>query len=551
MSTVDADTGSFTDCLGALHEAQERDGRITRQALEELAARLHIPVAQLFQAASFYHYFDLGERQPLARGVCRGPVCSLTGIGSVADEAIPSIPCPGLCDSPVAVYEQGTFLPSPGGQGGFSLPYPVDTEQALFRYVQTPGLDRLEVYRGYGGYEQLVRLVDGGSVDAALATLQDSGLTGRGGAAFPLARKWQAVRANTKKPKYVIGNADEGEPGTFKDRPLLHLDPHLLLEAMAIGGYVTGAETGVIYLRYEYPAAAEVLQRAVQEAEEAGLLGSNIRGSGFSFRVHVARGAGSYVCGEETSLLNSLEGEVPWPRERPPFPTASGLRGSPTVINNVETLCQVPGVLERGAGRFHSLGLGENAGTKVYSVSGKVKRPGNYELPLGVSARELILDHAGGPPDGWSVKAFTLGGISGGLLSPAELDISLDYAAPQRHGVALGSGGIIVLDDICCIVDFVRTCMGFYESESCGRCFPCRIGTVRLREQLDGLTGRNASQPYAMEHLDGLRAAMYNTSACGLGQSAPLVMDKAEALFAEEFREHREDRLCRSGVCPL
>lgn len=542
-----------TSLLHALHQAQARDGHLTKDALELVAADLRWPVADVFQVATFYHYFGMGEADALVSGVCHGPVCSLYGYGPEprAGDAIAPISCPGLCDQPIATYEAGRFLTGSDRAGCFTLPHPVDTEQALFRHVRSSGAGDLAAYRASGGYLQLVTLLQSGSVESALDVLQDSGLTGRGGAAFPLAAKWRAVRESKESPKYVICNADEGEPGTFKDRPLLHLTPHLLLEAMAIGGYLTGAGTGIIYLRYEYPEAEDVLNRAIAEAEAAGLLGARIGGTGFAFRVLIQRGAGSYVCGEETALLNSLEGRVPWPRERPPYPTAFGLWGRPTVINNVETLCQVPGILEKGAEWFQSLGRGENTGTKVYSVSGKVARPGNYELPLGVTARELILDHAGGPPESQSVKAFTLGGISGGLLSKESLDIALDYTAPARQGAALGSGGLIVLDDSCCIVDFVRSCMLFYESESCGRCFPCRIGTVRLREQLDGLTGRTDPLPRTREQMEELGAAMSSTSACGLGQSAPLVVLGMLNMFRDEFAEHLEARHCRAGVCPL
>ncbi|MCH7705648.1 MAG: SLBB domain-containing protein [Chloroflexi bacterium] len=544
-------SGDPAALLRALHEAQARDERLTKETLERLASDLRVPTAELLQVASFYHYFSVGDEVPLVRGLCRGPVCSLPGLARGNDNDPPSISCPGLCDFPIAEYAAGQFSSTSGGAGGLSLPIPVDTEEALFRYIRTPGVEDLGTYRSLGGYQQLLTVVDGGTPTDVLETLRASELTGRGGAAFPIATKWRAVREATETPKYVICNADEGEPGTFKDRPLLHLNPHLLLEAMAIAGYVTGADTGIIYLRYEYPQAMAVLVKAIGEAEEAGLLGSSIAGTGFNFRLYVRRGAGSYVCGEETSLLNSLEGRVPWPRERPPFPTTHGLWGKPTVINNVETLCQVPLILEKGADWFRSLGRDGNVGTKVYSVSGKVKRPGNYELPLGVTARELILDYAGGPPGGRSVKAFVLGGISGGLLSSELLNLPLDYRAPQRHGASLGSGGIIVLDDDCCIVDFARSCMIFYEAESCGKCFPCRVGTVRLRERLDGLTGRAALTQGTRTEMQAIGDAMSNASACGMGQTAPLVVEGMLKSFSDEFQEHLERRYCRTGVCPL
>ncbi len=535
--------------LPALHDAQARDGRLTRQGLEEAAASLGRSVVDLHQAATFYHYFGVGDAVPPVAGVCRGPACSLRGRTSDGPSDLPSIPCPGLCDSPVAGFEDGRYFPGVGGDGAFALPHPVDTEEALFRDIRAPGLARLATYRDAGGYRRLLDLVSSGAAKETLDVLEASRLVGRGGAGFPLAAKWRAVRAAQGTPKYVVCNADEGEPGTFKDRPLLHLNPHLLLEAMAVAGYVTGAETGIVYLRYEYPEALDVLERAIVEAEAAGLLGDDIAGTGFAFRVHIRRGAGSYVCGEETALLNSLEGRVPWPRERPPFPTTYGLWGQPTVVNNVETLCHVPGILKHGADWFRALGRGENTGTKLYSVSGAVRRPGNYELPLGITARELIFRYAGGPASGRAMKGFTLGGISGGLLGAEALDMPLDYTAPQAHGAALGSGGVIVLDDGCCVVDFARSCLAFYEAESCGKCFPCRVGTVRLREWLDGLTGRGELLPGAGESFREVGGAMRNTSACGLGQAAPLVIDGMLRHFADEVAAHVEGRRCPAGVC--
>ncbi len=518
QSRIGNQEGPFAPLLPALHQAQTREGRLTHETLKQLAASFRMPLADLYSAVTFYHYFVVGEQRPIGRGLCRGPVCSLPGIAAQTKEDMSSIPCPGLCDQPVAEYDAGRFSTSSNMGGGFRLPAPLDREEALFQHIRSQNQRYLETYRKQGGYQQLFKIIENNSAKQTLVVLQASGLTGRGGASFSLASKWRAAQAASGSPKYVICNADEGEPGTFKDRPILHLQPHLLLEAMTIAGYVVGASAGSIYLRFEYPEALEVLSKAIEEAEQAGLLGKDIGGHGFDFHIHVTRGAGSYVCGEETALLNSLEGYRPWPRERPPFPTGHGLWGKPTVINNVETLCQVPLILEKGPDWFRSRGKGDNSGTKIYSVSGKVQRPGNYELPLGIPARELIFNYAGGPLAGQSVKAFTLGGISGGLLSRQHFDLPLDYRTPQQHGAFLGSGGVVVLDDRCCVLDFVRSCMLFYESESCGKCYPCRIGTVRLREFLDGLTGRAVLTQNARQHMEEIGSAMISTSACGLGQ---------------------------------
>lgn len=539
--------------LAALHKAQATEGRLTRPAMERLASSFRLPVVDLYGAASFYHYFDVGDRPLGGARRCGGPACSVHPLPSGEGPSLSTIACPGLCDQPVAWHQNGRFSSaSPGAAGPYALPREVDAEEALFRHIRQPGLAALATYRRTGGYQQLRRVAKGTTApDQALDTLQASGLAGRGGAAFPLATKWRAVRETPPGPKYVVCNADEGEPGTFKDRPILHLNPHLLLEAMAIAGMTMGATTGIIYLRYEYPEAMTILERAIREAEAVGLLGKGIAGTDQEFYVHVRRGAGSYVCGEETALLNSLEGRRPWPRERPPFPTDSGLWGRPTAINNVETLCWVPLILERGAEWFRSLGRSGNAGTKIYSVSGSVQRPGNYELPLGVTAREVLYTYAGGPLEGRTLKAFTIGGISGGLLGPAQLDVMLDYTHPREHNTALGSGGMVVLDSAQCVVDFVRTCMLFYQSESCGRCSPCRVGTMRLRELLDGATGRVPVPGDALSQMQGIADVMATASACGLGQSAPLVVTGMLDWFRAELDQHVHQRHCPAGVCPL
>ena len=530
---------------------------MSEETLNGLANSLKISAAYIHQAASFYHYSNLGKDHILREGTCGGPACCLPGVGVGRGTPGEGIACPGLCDQAPAALSGGVFRGTAADP--FLLPPPpaanVDgVEEVLFRDIRTPGLRNLDVYRASGGYAELQRLVEQDAAADALETLRSSGLLGRGGAGFPLAAKWQAVRETPGDRKYVVCNADEGEPGTFKDRPLLHLNPHLLIESMAIAAHIVGATAGVIYLRYEYPEAYDVLNAAIAEAEAAGLIGdgaigdAGAQGGAFTFDLQVARGLGSYVCGEETSLLNSLEGLVPWPRERPPFPTQKGLWGLPTVINNVETFCSVPAILDRGADWYRALGRDESAGTKLYSVSGRVAIPGPYELPLGATARELIEGAGGGALPGRSIKGYTIGGISGGLLAAEHLDMPLDYAAPRQHGFALGSGGVVVFDDACCVVDLVRTCMLFYEAESCGKCFPCRVGTVRLRERLDALTGRSDPSPNMMDEFNEIGAAMSANSACGLGQAAPLVLHGLVRFFGEELEAHRQG-VCPAGVC--
>jgi NADH:ubiquinone oxidoreductase subunit F (NADH-binding) len=393
-------------------------------------------------------------------------------------------------------------------------------------------------------------LINDKNPEKALGVLKESGLLGRGGAGFPLALKWGAVRSEEGSDKYVVCNADEGEPGTLKDRPILHLEPHILLEAMAIAGFIVGASHGIIYLRYEYPLAQNILNKAIEAAEKANILGANINDTDYSFYISVTRGSGAYICGEETSLLNSLEGKRPWPRERPPFPTTSGLWGKPTAVNNVETLSVVPRILENGAKWFQSVGLGEgNYGSKLYSVSGDVNRPGNFELPLGVTVRELILTHAGGVVGGGKVKAFTLGGISGGILSGDFIDLKLDFKGPQELDTFLGSGAIVVLGEDSCIVDFARSCAVFFEEESCGKCYPCRIGAVRMRELMDGISGNSPLIPDTLSQIKEIGDVMATASACGLGQSAPKVLQGMVKYFVEELDEHILKRICPTDVC--
>lgn len=532
--------------LPALHRTMEANGRLDTEVLRPLAIQLGRPLAELVSAASFYHYFQVSGHEAL---VCTGPTCALNRGAEHQRSDLAGVACPGLCDQAPAGLSNGRYqaatgnadyLRSPGGEAR--------SKMALFADAPDSGTENLRTYRASGGYRALHELETQASCEAALATLQASGLRGRGGAAYPMAAKWAAVRDQQATPKYVVCNADEGEPGTFKDRAILHLRPHLLLEAMAIAGRIVGSNQGIIYLRFEYPEALKILAQAIAEAQAAGLLSVGGQNGTRGFEVHIRRGAGSYVCGEETALLNSLEGRRPWPRERPPYPTERGLWGRPTLVNNVETLANVPPILRKGAAWFQALGLGDNAGTKLYSLSGNVVRPGNYELPLGTTARSLIYDYGGGPMPGDRVKAFTLGGISGGLLGESELDLPLDYRSPQRLGYHLGSGGVIVLDETACVVDFVRTCLEFYQDESCGKCFPCRLGTGELAVAAGQLASLQGSPNWNLESMDDISTTMRLASACGLGQSAPLVLNGLLTSFAGEVADHLGG-LCPAGVC--
>ena len=357
-----------------------------------------------------------------------------------------------------------------------------------------------------------------------------AGWTGRGGAGFPTGRKWQAVREAPGEPKYIVCNADEGEPGCFQDRVILDYEPHAIIEGMVAAAYVTGARQGFIYLRYEYPETYPILEQALIEAEQAGFLGQNILNTGLNFNIYLRRGAGAYICGEETSLLNSLEGRRPLPRNRPPYPVTHGFENKPTVVNNVETLAAVAQILRRGANWHQDLGLGDRAGSKIISLSGDVKRPGNYEVPFGLPLKTLLYEWAGGPDEGRHIQAVTMAGVSGGFLSGDDLNVTLDDMSIRSKGSYLGAGGIIVFDDSRNMVEVAHNVMHFFAEESCGKCFPCRIGTQRLSERLDG--GGPDDLNLWLTEVSDIGETMRTVSACGLGMAAPADYGYAPKIFS-------------------
>ena len=375
------------------------------------------------------------------------------------------------------------------------------------------------------------------TADELIAVVDASGLAGRGGAGFPTGRKLRAVQEAGGGPKTVVCNADEGEPGCFKDRALMDHDPHAVLEGMALACVATGAPRAFLYLRYEYPETDTLLARAISQAEEAGILGDDVFGSGRTIRIHLRRGAGAYICGEETSLLNSLEGKHPFPRNRPPYPVTHGYEDTPTAVNNVETLASLPPIVLHGADWYRSLGMGEHAGTKVISLSGDIARPGNYEVPLGLPLATLIDDWAGGPRNGNKIQAVTMAGLSGGFLAGDDMDVTLDEPSIRAKGSFLGAGGIMVFDETRDMVAVAHQAMEFFAHESCGKCFPCRIGTQRLTERLAGDAGPGELSSWLDEMAD-LNATMKATSACGLGMAAPLITESLVRYFPEEVRAH-------------
>ena len=385
--------------------------------------------------------------------------------------------------------------------------------------------------------------------DEVIAAISDSGLRGRGGAGFPTGRKWALGRAQTDPVKYVICNGDEGDPGAFMDRLVLESDPHRVLEGLAIAAYAIGAAEGYLYIRAEYPQAVRHTRAAIRQAEDRGYLGQNIFGSPFSLRLEVREGAGAFVCGEETALIQSLEGKRGMPKLRPPYPVERGLRGHPTVINNVETLACVPWIIRHGAGAFAALGTANSRGTKVFALAGKINRGGLIEVPMGITIREVVEEIGGGIRNGGQFKAVQLGGPSGGCI-PARLgQTPIEYDALAQTGAIMGSGGLVVLDDRDCMVDIARFFLKFTQSESCGKCTFCRIGTKRMLEILERICA-GKGRPGDLEQLEMLADYVGRASLCGLGQTAPNPVLTTLHYFREEYEAHIHERRCPAGRCP-
>ncbi len=391
-------------------------------------------------------------------------------------------------------------------------------ERVLLRRVGEVDPARLEDYVAWGGFEALRRALVR-RPERIVSDVKRSGLVGRGGAAFPTGVKWEAVAQQTRTPKYVVCNADESEPGTFKDRVLLEGDPFAIVEALAIAGYAVGAQEGYIYVRGEYPRAYERIRNAVMQAERAGFIGDNILGSDVSFHIYVYRGAGAYVCGEETALFESIEGKRGQPRQKPPFPTTHGLFGQPTVINNVETLANIPYIVLHGPEWFRSIGPDDAPGPKLFPVSGAVNAPGVYEAPMSVTLRELIEEYAGGVRDNGRVQAVLVGGAAGVFLGPKDLDVPMSFSRLKQVGAALGSGAVMVIDERVNMWDVLLRIARFFAHESCGKCYPCQLGTQRQLEIVQRMASGSIRYKDLLR-LQDLQVTMADASICGLGQSA-------------------------------
>jgi NADH-quinone oxidoreductase subunit F len=559
--------------LPALHAAQSRMGFISEGALNHICARLDVPPADAYGVASFYAMFALAPRAPKVVHVCDDIACRANGVEatcqaleaqlgkpgqSAAGSAITWVrsPCLGLCEhAPAALVQTAGEAPldydvapatldrilavmtRPGHEPPGRLPSAPQAREPrapglrLLRRIGVADPESLDDYRSHGGYTALRRALAMGP-EAVLREVTDSKLVGRGGAAFPTGRKWEAVARSPVRPHYLVCNADESEPGTFKDRVLMEEDPFALVEAMTIAGVATGCEWGFLYIRGEYPLATARLRIAIAQARKRGLLGDDVMGEGVRFDIELRRGAGAYICGEETALFNSIEGLRGEPRNKPPFPVHSGLFHKPTVVNNVETLVNVLDVILSGGPAYATTGTSASAGTKLFCVSGCAARPGLYEAPFGITLRELI-DLAGGVRDGRPLQAVLLGGAAGVFVTPKELDMPLTFEGTRAANATLGSGVIMLFDDTIDLGDTLLRIATFFRDESCGQCVPCRIGTIRQEEALHRLVAAKGQAGIDTEValINEVAQVMRDASICGLGQTAASAVQSALRKF--------------------
>ncbi len=407
----------------------------------------------------------------------------------------------------------------------------------------------IESYINNGGYSAIVKVFENGGPEGVVSQIKASGLRGRGGAGFPTGLKWEMLAAQPNgRGKFLVCNADEGDPGAYMDRSVLEGNPHIIIEGMIIGAYGTGAMEGVLYVRDEYPLAIKHFNIALEQAREFGFLGENILGTSFSFDISIVKGAGAFVCGEETALIRSIEGRMGEPRQRPPFPIQKGIHGKPTAINNVETWANIPIIIEIGAKAFAKVGTKNNHGTKIFSLVGKIRNTGLVEIPMGMTVKEIVYKIGGGPSGKAKIKAVQTGGPSGGCIPADKFDIPIDYDSLTEVGSIMGSGGMIVMDENTCMVDVARYFMNFLKDESCGKCYTCRKGTQRMYEILDDISKGNGT----LEHLDlltELAEVVKDTTMCGLGQTASNPVLSTLRYFRDEYIEHIEKKRCTAGVC--
>jgi NADH-quinone oxidoreductase subunit F len=546
--------------LPALHIAQSIYGYLPQPVAGEIGRILGVPLADVYGVIDFYSMFYRDAVGKTVIQVCDDPACALAGSGEVLSTlcarlgveldqvsadgrfTIERAPCLGLCD-----HAPGVLV----GDSAVSRARPEEIDRWLEGKGDAPrgqvygSSRRLTVNCGKGRSVSLDEYVSGGgyaalrkalgiSPAALIAEVKASGLVGRGGAAFPTGLKWEGASNAVGEPKYIVCNADESEPGTFKDRVLMEEDPQRIIEGLVIGGYAIGAHQGYIFVRGEYPAALRAFEQALGDARRGGYIGSDVMGSGYAFDIELRRGAGAYICGEETALFEAIEGKRGFPRLKPPFPTTHGLFGKPTVINNVETLCNVPFVVLQGAEQYRQLGTAKSPGTKLFCLSGDVARPGVYEVPFGVTLRHLLEELAGGVPHGYALQAVLFGGAAGAFATPAQLDVRMTFEDLRAAGLPLGSGVVMVFDERRDLRDVLRRLARFFAHESCGKCYPCQLGTQRQHEILQRIASGEAISG-DVERLTDVGWTMSDASLCGLGQTAASAVLSALQLWPHLF----------------
>lgn len=439
-------------------------------------------------------------------------------------------------------------------EGGFprleEVPFFARQTKLVLRNCGLINPENIEEYIARDGYQGLAKALSDNDPKLVIEEIKKSGLRGRGGAGFPTGRKWETAYDQVSDIKYIVCNADEGDPGAYMDRSILEGDPHSVIEGMTIAAYAIGAQKGFVYCRAEYPLAIKRLTHAIKQAKQSGVLGQNILGSSFSFDLEIRVGAGAFVCGEETALLNSIEGNRGEPKKKPPFPAVKGLFGKPTIINNVETLANIPVIMSKGAAFFQTIGVPNNPGTKVFSLAGKVNTTGLIEVPLGISLRKIIFDIGGGIPNGKQFKGALTGGPSGGVIPASQIDTPIDYESLQALGSMMGSGGLIVMDEDSCMVDIAKFFLKFTVDESCGKCTPCREGTRQMLNMLEKITS-GQGQVGDIEKLEELGNIIKQTSLCNLGQSAPNPVLSTIRWFRNEYEAHIQEKRCLCNVCTM
>ena len=548
-----------------LRQIQSRHGYLPAEELESLSQRTGTPLYRIHGVADFYPHFHLTRPSNVRLNVCSDMACHLRGAGELRrslkhafrgmsdhEVAVREVSCLGQCDGAPAVSINDYIFRDVSANEAEALALSARGARPL---PEMPAIDQTKPLRSdpYGGgqrYDALAQLVASRDWEGVIDLLQASGLPGLGGAGFPTGIKWAAVRKESSGEKYVVCNADESEPGTIKDRFILTNLPHLVIEGMIIAGLVTGAQKGIIYIRHEYRVQENILRTEIERCYRQNLLGQNVLDSGLAFDLEVFVSPGGYICGEETALMEAIEGKRAEPRNKPPFPVAQGLFGKPTALNNVETFANVPQIMMRGLDWYEAQGLGGEAGLKFIGVSGDVARPGVFEIPMGLPMSEAIYNLAGGIAGGKKLKAFAPSGPSSGFLPASKIDVRIDFKSLAAAGSMLGSGAIVVYAEGRCMLDAALNAVRFFRNESCGKCVPCRVGSQKMVDLLTGWAqGRGAVTD--LELIQDLTGAMRLTSICGLGQFAPSPLASVLLHFREEVEEHIRARRCPEGVCPM